>query len=233
MPSSSADRVLRTIVSPSTAAAGSAGPKSLIGCPAGGACLAREWDRPPRGAGAGCRGRKGHQSGIPTRASTISRAMGQMAMMTPVMVPPHFLSRPRPAGSGWVLLTLPPRAWINVLSAVPGRVLAHFLVVLGEVALYPVYVLFGQVNPTSGALHHVSRGHDAPGDGADLPLDDVRDQQLVRGEIVLVLAVVPDVRIPVFRVGPVLGAGPYPDPLLRRAAVPFAVAVGQRVILEG
>jgi hypothetical protein len=100
-------------------------------------------------------------------------------------------------------------------------------------ALYPVDVLFRQVNPAPGALHHVSRGHDAPGDRIDLPLDDIRDQELVRGEIALLIAVVPDVRIPVFGVRLVLGVRPRPDPLLRRAAVPLPVAIGQRVILEG
>ena len=65
--------------------------------------------------------------------------------------------------------------------------------------------------------------HDAAWYGSELAVDDVGDQQLVGGEVVLVLAVVPDVGVTVFLVRLVLGVRPLADPLLGGVAVPFSV----------
>src|SRR6516164_865850 len=118
------------------------------------------------------------------------------------------------------------------LAALPGSLLAHLGVVLGQVALHPVDVVLGQAGTAPRALHDLARGHHSPRHGPDLPVDDVGDEQLVAGEVILAAAVVPDMGVAVLLVRLVLGAGPPADPLLGGGAVPLAVAVGERVILE-
>jgi hypothetical protein len=114
----------------------------------------------------------------------------------------------------------------------PRGFLAHFLVVLGEVALDPVDIGFWQVDASACPLHDVTGGHDAVRDGDEPAVDHVGDEQLVGGEVVLAVAVVPDVRVPVLGVGLILGVSPFPDPFLGCRAVPGPVAVREGEILE-
>src|SRR4029078_5888049 len=107
------------------------------------------------------------------------------------------------------------------LVALPGSLLAHLGVVLGQVALDPVAVLPRQVGAAARALHDVPGGHHAARHGLDLPVDDVGDEQLVCGEVVLVGTVVPDVGVAVLLVRLVLGLAPPPYPLLSGGAIPF------------
>ena len=74
---------------------------------------------------------------------------------------------------------------------------------------------------------HVAGGHNSAGHRPQLPADDFGDKQLVRGEVVLVVRVVPDVGVPVPLVRRVLGTGRLPNPLLGRVAVPQPVTVEQ------
>src|SRR5262249_33610010 len=59
-----------------------------------------------------------------------------------------------------------------------------------------------EVDTPSRALHHRTGGHDASRDCLQMAVDHVGDEQLVRREVVLRLAVVPDVRLLVLLVGP-------------------------------
>jgi len=117
-------------------------------------------------------------------------------------------------------------------GTLPRGLLAHLGVVLGQVALHPVDVFVREIRSAARALHDLARGHDPARHGPDLPVDDVGDDQLVAGEVVLVAAVVPDVGVAVLLVRLLLGAGPPADPLLGGGAVPLAVVVGERIVLE-
>jgi len=76
------------------------------------------------------------------------------------------------------------------------------------------------------------RGHHCAGHGRELAVDDVGDQQLVGGEVVLLVAVVPDMGVAVLLIRLVLGVGPLADALLGGVPVPFAVTVGQWQVLK-
>src|SRR6185369_9689133 len=117
-------------------------------------------------------------------------------------------------------------------AALPGSLLAHLGVVLGQVALHPADVGLRQVGAAPRALHDLGRGHHATRHGLDRPVDHIGDEQLVAGKVVLAAAVVPDVGVAVLLVRLILGPGPPADPLLGLGSVPLAVAVGERVILE-
>jgi hypothetical protein len=105
---------------------------------------------------------------------------------------------------------------------------AHLLVVLLQVALHAVHVALGKVDAAARTVHDPAGRHDATGHRLELSVDDVGDQQLVGGEVVLVVAVIPDVGVAVLLVGLVLCVGPLADSFLRSAAVPFAVPISER-----
>ena len=94
-------------------------------------------------------------------------------------------------------------------------------------ALHPVDIVLGQVDAAAGTLHDRPGRHDAAWHCFELAVDDVGDGQLVGGEVVLILAVVPDVGVTVFLVGFVLGVRPLADPLIGGVAVPFSVPISQ------
>jgi hypothetical protein len=100
------------------------------------------------------------------------------------------------------------------------------------VAFDPVDIALWQVDTAARTAHDPAGRHDATRHRLELAVDDVGDQQLVGGEVVLVVAVVPDVGVAVLLIGLVLCAGPLADPILRRIAVPFAVAISERQILK-
>src|SRR5947209_4315836 len=118
------------------------------------------------------------------------------------------------------------------VSALPGRGVVHLGVVLREVALDSIDVVLGQVDATARPLHHVAGCHNRARDGVQLAVDDVGDEQLVRREVVLVVLVVPDMRVAILLVRPVLGARPLADTGLCSGTIPLTVAVGHRQVLE-
>ena len=111
--------------------------------------------------------------------------------------------------------------------ALPGSRLAHLLVVLGEVALHAVDVVLRQVDSTARTLHDRTGRHHPAWHGFELAADDVGDQQFVSGEVVLLIAVVPDVRVAILLVRFVFGVGPLAHPFLGGVAVPAAVPISQ------
>jgi hypothetical protein len=90
----------------------------------------------------------------------------------------------------------------------------------------------GKVHPAAGTLHHCCCSHHAAGHRHEPSVNYIGDEQLVGGEVVLLRAVVPHVRVAVLVVGLVLGAGPAAYALLCSGSVPFSVAVGQRKISD-
>src|ERR1700751_5888281 len=112
----------------------------------------------------------------------------------------------------------------------PGGWLAHFLVVLREMVLDLDDVGFREVDAPAGALHDVACRHDCPRHGDLAAVDDVGEQQLVGGEVLLAAGVIPDMRVAVSGVGVVLGVRPGAYAFLGRRAVPFAVPGGEREV---
>jgi hypothetical protein len=100
------------------------------------------------------------------------------------------------------------------------------------VAFHPADIGARQVYSAPGSLHDITCRHNAARDRYQPAADDVGDEQLIGREIVLAFRVVPHVRVTVFRVRLLLGAGPFPDALFRGGTIPLTGTVGQREILE-
>src|SRR5689334_12340449 len=69
------------------------------------------------------------------------------------------------SGTDDLLLVEPPS------SALPGRLVAHLVVVPRQVLLHLVDVVLRQVHAPATALHHVARGHQPPRDDLELVVD--------------------------------------------------------------
>ena len=66
----------------------------------------------------------------------------------------------------------------------------------------------------------------ARGTASRFVLDHIADEQLVRGEVALVVRVVPDVRVPVLGIRLVFCVGPLAN-AFGRVTVPLSVGIGQ------
>jgi len=82
------------------------------------------------------------------------------------------------------------------------------------------------------ALHDVARRHHPARYGLELSVDHVGDEQLVGGEVVLLVAVKPHMGVAVLLVGLVFCARPLAYSLVRRVAVPLTVPISERQILK-
>jgi hypothetical protein len=63
-------------------------------------------------------------------------------------------------------------------------------------------------------------------------VDHVGDEQLVGGEVVLRLVVIPDVRVTIFLVRSLVGVSPGSDSLFGGRSVPLTITIGKRKILK-
>src|SRR3982074_1059322 len=114
------------------------------------------------------------------------------------------------------------------LITLPRRGVAQLRVVLPEVTLDAFDVIVRDVDPATRALHDCSRGHHTPRNSRQAIVDDIGDQQLVGSEVILLVAVVPDVGVPVLLVLVrfVGGVRPLANSILCGSAVPLTITTG-------
>jgi hypothetical protein len=119
-----------------------------------------------------------------------------------------------------------------VLAVYATSRIFYLIAVLREVALHSIDIRLRYVDAAASALHDAAGRHHRAWHGHQFVFDDIADQQLLRGEVIFVVSVVPDMGIAILLIRLVFRARPLADSFVGRITVPLAVGIGQIEILE-